>query len=367
MNVGIITHYNVHNHGAVLQLYALEKVISQFGHQTKALQFNKNMDFLNKDASKKYNIGIKSIPYYSGYLIKKGAKKTIFNINKKIKLDKFKDNNKMIGGYYTDDQNLDCVFIGADEIFSIEPGLNPVFYGMGVPCKNIYSYAASFGPTTIDIIEKHNAFKFVQAGLNNLKKISVRDRNSLNIVNKVAGKNALMHCDPVILYDFESEKMNFKKNTNDERYVLVYAYDNNMNDTKEVESILKFARNNKLKVYSVGFYHKWADKNINVDPLELMNYIRDAEFVITDTFHGTVISIVMNTNFATKVRTNRNKLGFLLEEYSSLCNELHNFSVPEIQDIYERGLDVQKINNIINKKRKDAYTYLKECLESAVQ
>lgn len=359
MKLGIITHYNVHNHGAVLQLYALEQVLLNKGYDAKALTFSKNMDFLDENASVKYNISIKSIPFYVNYMLEKGVKKTYFNVLKKKKLDNFKLNNKMIGEYYSKADDLQAVFIGADEIFSIEPGLNPVFFGMGVPCNNVFSYAASFGPTDLKFIKNHKSEEFVKSGLDHLTKIGVRDINSLELVKDISGLNATLNCDPVILYDFKKEKQNFSMSSIN-RYVLIYAYDNNMNDDDEVKEIKKFAKEKGLKIYSVGFFHKWADKNVNVNPLELMEYVSNAEFVITDTFHGTVISIVMNTPFATKIRSNRNKLGYLLEEYNSLQNEIHSFS--DIKTIYENGTDFENINNIVKKNRKKSLNYLEKCL-----
>ena len=57
--VGIITHYDVHNHGAHLQLYALVKCLAKLGYEAKALRFQKNYDFMGgAEAGKKYNVRI---------------------------------------------------------------------------------------------------------------------------------------------------------------------------------------------------------------------------------------------------------------------------------------------------------------------
>ena len=89
-----------------------------------------------------------------------------------------------------------------------------------------------------------------------------------------------------------------------------------MNDPEEVDAIKAYAREKGLKVYSIGFYHKWADRNINVSPLQLLGWIKNAAFVITDTFHGSVISIICNSKIVVKVReSNRNKLTSLLGEF----------------------------------------------------
>ena len=46
MKAGIITHYNVHNHGAQLQLYALSKQLGRFGYDAKALTYKKKLRLL---------------------------------------------------------------------------------------------------------------------------------------------------------------------------------------------------------------------------------------------------------------------------------------------------------------------------------
>jgi len=146
MKAGIITHYDVHNHGAHLQLYALVRQLKQLGYEAKALQYIKNYDFIGGiQASKKYNISIRSLPFYLGYLFKQGLSKTLYNYKKRKTLSNFRRDQKLVGEYYSEAKDLDLVVIGSDEIFSIESGPNPCFYGIGIPCKNQISYAASFG------------------------------------------------------------------------------------------------------------------------------------------------------------------------------------------------------------------------------
>lgn len=360
MKIGIITHYDVHNHGAVLQMYALKKVLENLGNDASGLTFHKNYDFLKSYAENKYNISIRSIPYYIGYLMEKGIKKTYFNYKKKQLLDKFKAVNRMIGEKSSDAKDLSAIFIGSDEVFSIETGLTPEFWGNNIKCKNIFSYAGCFGPTTLEFIKEKNAMDFIRNGINNLKEISVRDENSKEIIETLSEKKATLVCDPVILYGYITEKENFNRNFN-EKYVLVYSYDNNLNKENEVENIKRFARENNYKVYSVGFYHKWCDKNINCDPIELLEYIKCAEYVLTDTFHGTVMSLIMNTEFVVKVHTNSNKLGFLLKEYECLDRMTKDFS--DSSKIISREMDYKKINSLIEEKRELSLNYLKKCLE----
>ena len=360
MKIRIITHHAVLNHGALLQLYGLKKVLGKYDPEVCALDYIKNYDFLDDYANVKYNISWKSIPYYVGYLKKKGLGKTLFNIKKKTILDNFSKNEQMVGEYYSRCKDLDAVFIGSDEVFSIEPGLNPFFWGMGVPATRVYAYAGCFGPTDIDFIKEKHAEEYIQAGIRRFDAISVRDLNSQNIIETLSNEKTVQVCDPVILYGYSQEKESFVRPMK-EKYIIVYAYDNNMNDSNETKYILEVARKFGLKIISAGFYHKWCDRCVNVNPIELLQWINFAEYVITDTFLGTVMSLVMNTPFATKIRGNRHKLGYLLSEYEMGERELQDFS--ELQDVLSKKIDFNVVNAIMERKRQEGLLYIEECLK----
>lgn len=361
MRIGIITHHDVHNHGAQLQMFALTQVFIKLGHTCEILDYNKNYDFFDQKLTAKYNISIKSIPYYLQYLLDKGIKKTVFNINKRKLLRKFRQHNRLTGPFYSSAKNLDCVFIGSDEVFSIEPGLTTVFWGFGVPCNYIFSYAGCFGPTTIEFIKKHFAIQYIQAGINRLNEISVRDQNSKNIVEQLSDKNATLVCDPVLLYGFRKEIANCKKESS-EKYLLVYSYDNNMNDRLEVEAIMSYATKKNLKIYSVGFYHPWADKNINVSPLEIFQYFKDAEKIVTDTFHGTILSIITRKEFVVYLRENKNKLEFLLKQYTLTNRILNDWNLLPI--IFNDKIDYNSVDIILSGQRKCSLKFIMNCLDS---
>ena len=87
---GIITHYDVHNHGAMLQLYSLKQVLRLEGIEAKALRFEKNFDFRGIEIKSKYYLSFRSIPIYFQYLIKGGIGKFIYNLRKRNTLNKFK-------------------------------------------------------------------------------------------------------------------------------------------------------------------------------------------------------------------------------------------------------------------------------------
>ena len=80
MKVGILTHYNVNNMGAQLQMYALSKVVQDMGHEPIILTYSKHFDFDDPDLEKRNIITIKSYPYiFKEFVVKKGMKQTFVN------------------------------------------------------------------------------------------------------------------------------------------------------------------------------------------------------------------------------------------------------------------------------------------------
>ena len=362
---GIITHYDVHNHGAHLQLYALTKCLERIGYEAKALRFQKNYDFMGgAEAGKKYNISIRSIPTYIKYTLSNGVDRTTYNIKKRKTLASFRTYHGLVGEYYSGAKGLDAVVIGSDEIFSIEAGPNPWYYGIGVPCDYEISYAASFGPTTLKMIEEHNVASMVEAGLKNLKHIAVRDRNSAEIVEHFTGNKPTIVCDPVLLFDFpeqlNAEAIDKFKSERTGKYCIVYSYDYNMNDDQTVKAIKGYANKRGLKIYSVGYFHRWCDKNIGVDPLDIFKWFSGAEIVFTDTFHGTVISLETGTQFISQIRGNGNKLVYLLEQYGVSERKVSGFN--DIEEIVKTPIDYSAVNQTISKIRTESLLYLKKAL-----
>ena len=363
---GIITHYNVHNHGAHLQLFALIQELKKLGYDAKALQFQKNYDFMGgAEAGKKYNISLRSIPTYLKYTVQNGVDRTVYNVRKREILSEFRKKHDVVGAYYSEAKHIDLVVIGSDEIFSIEAGPNPWYYGIGVPCGNQISYAASFGPTTLEMIEQHNVGTLVKAGIENICGITVRDQNSANIVKLFSGRDVPIVCDPVLLHDFSSllskKRIEKFKHTHPEKYCIVYSYDYNMNDETTVSSIRKYAAKRGLKIYSLGYFHKWCDGNPNVPPLELFLWFKCADMIFTDTFHGSVISLATKSQFISLIRNNKNKLAFLMQQYGVDNRVTSDFT--DIESLVAKPIEYSMVSKTILKIREESKRALIEAIE----
>lgn len=356
MKIGILTYYGVHNHGAVLQANALKTVLERKGHECGFLEFKRSYSNISMQQANKYKLGFGSVVFYAKYLKEKGAGNIFYNVNKKRTLRQFRATNiPMIGKH--EDFTGDLVVIGSDEVFSLEIGINPFLYGNGIKAKHIISYAGCFGPTTYEDIVEQNQQKMISDGLHRMDAVSVRDQNSMKTVKMTAGIDATLVCDPVILYGYEKEMECFIPPMKD--YVLIYSYDKNLNDVAEYGYIRKYAEKRNLKIVSVGFYHKWC-KSIDASPFELLGWIKNAKLIITDTFHGSVLSIICNTPAVVKLRGNQNKLQFLLSEYGLLDRTISDFS--EMEAVANKSVDFTAVNDTIMERREVSMKFLDDAL-----
>lgn len=357
--VGILTHYQVHNHGALLQLYALYHVLQNLHVAPTVLTYQKNFDFLPAGLKNKYEFSLKSLPYYGKYLAKKGLRKTWFNFHKNRILERFKKDNFSFSAL--EKTPVDYAVVGSDEVFSLEAGLNRMMYGYGVQSKKIFSYAASFGQTNVTEIEQKNCRSLIAEGLNRFSSICVRDRASADTVETLIGKKPAIHFDPVLLYGFQEELKNTVYQVPSRPYLLVYAYDNHMNETAEVKTVQDYARRHGLLIVSPGFYHSWADIHLNASPLELLHVFKYAACVVTDTFHGSVLSILTNRPFAAFVRDmNKNKMDFLLDSLNVRAARMSAWE--ELPAILSQSWNWENLNSQVVLERQAAMSYLKEAL-----
>ena len=333
MKIGILTHYDVNNQGAQLQMYALYKKLEQLGHEPIILTYVKNYDF-DREKKLKYQASIKSIPYYiKNYLFKSGIGATYRNY-RKLKLNKnFRRETFKFDNYAT--ASMDMAIVGSDEVFSIPMGVNMMMYGHCVNTNKIISYAPSFGQTNEELLEKHNAKILIAGGLRNFVDLSARDENTKKIIKDLTEREATMVCDPVLLYDFSNDRVKYKKIPK-KKYVVIYAYDFNMTEPKEVEAIKTFAKKHNLITVSPGTYHKWCDINLSCNALEWVEIFRNAEYVITDTFHGTITASITNRPVSVLVRNklNSNKMVDLLNKLGIENRRITEINEEQLEKIY---------------------------------
>lgn len=359
MKIGILTWYKALNHGAVLQTYASCKLLEETGVTPVVLDFHWNIDSRSGVSGKLKRIVKKfSISQIVGHFRVKHAlieKRTVFQqfVNKKIPL----------GQDYSQETNLDAVYIGSDMVFDFSQGYNPFMYGKDVPCDFIFSYAASFGYTTIEKMEQSEHKDEIIDALKRFKAIGYRDKNTLDIINRYDINVPTFECiDPVLCYGFEKEIEDWDKGQwKDKHYIVIYAYDSTMNDAATIKRIKGIADDEGLEIISCGYYHKWCDKCVQASPDEFVEMIKHAKFVITDTFHGTVFATIMHKNFVSIIRTNGFKLKYFLEQ-SGLGDRISDTEHP-IEAVLHSNPDYHAFDNWLRKEREKSKMFIQSNID----
>lgn len=354
MKIAILSMQRVPNFGSVLQAYSLRDMIYE-GTELTA-------EFL--DIERENTIDISSAVDSNGKI--ELPMDFVQRVKRKF-ISKFvKYNNDGIRKFMVDELNVseensnkeyDCVVVGSDEVFNNEAGICLQLHGDISQADKIISYAASCGAAKFEEIPKESV-DTVKSAMKNFKAMSVRDDGTREYVKQLYDGVVEKHLDPVLvgdLYKREHKKVPLKN------YIVVYGYSYRMRDKGEIAAIKKFAKDKGLKTVSIGGTQFWTDYYIPMSPLRVLDYFYYADYVITDTFHGTIFSVINHKKFASIIRkSNKNKMTNLLKDLG-----LENRRVDDVNrlgEILEQEIDYDSVDSFLEKERVRTREYLKRNL-----
>ncbi|MDE6649568.1 MAG: polysaccharide pyruvyl transferase family protein [Muribaculaceae bacterium] len=363
--VGILSMQRVINYGSFLQAYALRELLNKNGAGevyfidiipgpilVESPTANKNrcikyLKFLYQLATTS-NI----ISGFKTYFLKKRVSQSIKNAWSILRLDE------------SPTYPLDLVIIGSDEVFNccqdVPWGYSSQLFG-DIPLEiahKIASYAGSFGYTQIEDLKRYGVDFEIAQNLKKMVAVSVRDGNSYEIVKDLIGQSPYLHVDPVLAYGYKSEIDSFKKRPYKRPYIIIYSYQDRINNPSEIYAITEYARTSGFTLLSIFCRYDWCDEAIVPrTPVEVLHWFKYADCIITDTFHGTIFSIITHSKFATLVReSNYNKLHYLL---SSLNLEDREVSLKQsISETLDREIDYSGCETRLEVFRKQTNDFL---------
>ena len=225
--------------------------------------------------------------------------------------------------------------------------------------KQTVSYAACFGATTLDDLKRLGVRQKAGSLLREFSRVSVRDQNSYDIVKELTGKEPELHIAPVLLHSFSEIELTRPEPFD---YILVYAYNNRLS-AQEAEQIRRFADKTGKRLLCVNNYQDFCEEKRVASPLKVLSYFRYADYVVTDTFHGSVLSIKYNRPFSAFIRaSNRQKMSFLLNQFGLLSRGIDN---PEqLGVVLESPIEYQPVNTTLHKEQEKAMQYLSGCVDT---
>lgn len=365
MKIGILSMQRIKNYGSFLQAYGLKSMLENLGAEVEFVDYHPGKTLVQSDGG----TGIKR-KIFKVFKVFKGRAP----LSEKIRFINYKKNYAI--NYYpylgiTSEMNyspnVDLLIIGSDEVFNCvqnntNVGFSPELFGKNSHAKNLISYAASFGNTNIDKLKKYKVAEKVAAWLNDFDDISVRDSNSAITVKDLIGRKPHINLDPVLMYDFlksgkipkDIDKMYTHK------YLLLYGYSGRFT-VEECKKIRIYADSKNLKIYCIGGVQDCCDRFIDCDPFKVISYFNHAACVVTDTFHGSIMSIITHRQFVSVVRKsgygNSEKLIDLLERLRLKDRQIYDLDI--LDSFLSKKIDYTITDKIIANERVKAMEYLK--------
>ena len=387
--VGIVSCYFKNNYGSALQAYATQHFLDTMNIENETINVDENVDFAS--GKKKYYMSqitnFNFIKSKMGMIKLKFDKKLKKDLGKNIairdkKYKEFRSNYKLTTPYKTYAEltekckDYSSVVVGSDQLW-LPVNVVADYYTLNwVPDDvNKVSFATSFGVSQVP--EKYT--ELYKKFLSRLNSISVREDAGVKLVKDLAGKDATLVCDPTLLLtkqewmQIQTEEPIIK-----DKYILCYFLGNNIEHRKFAERLkaktgCKIVSLNHADEY-VKYSDVFADETpYDIGPAEWINLIRNAEYVCTDSFHGTVFSLINNTKFFTFERysSKNSKVSTNSRIYSLLgivnLEERILSGTENIDDVLKYNIDFDKVNSKLAEFRKASQDFLQGALKEELK
>lgn len=331
-NSAIITWITHYNFGTFLQAYALQKYVMQQGWNNAILD---DSTIIGNHVNWKYEI--KKIfmrifqRSYRNY--ERSRKRT------DVLFDNFKQNDLIID-YKIDnlvalDNKYDVYICGSDQIwnpFSLE-NLKAGFYYASFTKKKKIAYAPSIGVSEVPLQYKTKLKNFTST----FDILSAREQQGVDVLHELTGKSVAKVVDPTMLLSFKQWNLLLpQKRCNNDKYILAYFLTPNKTF---IHTALEYAKQKRLRLkifFNDKSYYDYNCDLIIAGPKEFLHYVRDAEYLFTDSFHGSIFASIFHTQFFTFKRFKQN----IRSQNSRVVNLL------SMMDIRERLLDEDNCNYV---------------------
>lgn len=356
--IAVLSMQRVVNFGSVLQAYSLRKLIEEVTGETAVFLDIQEDRVLHSRKTVHAAMDYETPAAYPPGILQRA--KRWFNarlsaVNKKM-IHAFMKNELLLNGE-ENENTFDYVVVGSDEVFNHVNGVNLQLHGAVRQAQKIISYAASCGSARVEDILPED-ISAVRDAMTGFSAVSVRDEATAQYVSSLYDGKITHHLDPVLVGDLCDRP---HKPVPVKKYLLVYAYGQRIHTEAEIRAITEFARARGLKTLAVGGWQFWCDMYIPACPMRVLDYFYYADYVVTDTFHGAIFSVIHQKQFAVIVRrTNANKLGGLLRDL-----KLESRQLPEMSQLAQcltTPVDYAAVEAIIREEKLRTRAYLKEQL-----
>lgn len=378
----IIMHPGQNNYGTSLQGFATIYKMQQMGADCEIIRYNKKRTvselldtlpgLLRSGAVEKFFYRLHKkwdLRVHKKYRETRTVRTKAVNQFKKKYFDSI---SRFYTGYKSLQEgslNYSAVMVGSDQVWG-PLSLYSRFYNLLFVDDSIptFSYASSFGVSEIFPWQRKGVAEY----LSRLNMIGVREERGKQIVDELTEKSSKVVLDPTLLLTKEEWLLHIDEDRCkvDEPYILCYV----LGDREDIrEDIKMIGRTLNMKIVNlphVDNYHK-IDEGVgdidmyDVDPFDFVRLIRDARYVVTDSFHGTVFSLLMQKQFLTFYRQKPQEKGSTHSRIDSLLGSVglkDRIASDNVCEQLRQGIDYEGVDNKLQEMRSDSLRFLKQCL-----
>lgn len=343
MRIGTITFHWAANYGAVLQTYALQQYLIKCGFETEIIDYRprrvQNIEMLENIINIRFNL-----------------------VNRNIFLNKFRKNKLVISKQkYRNNKELfscankyDVVICGSDQIWNESFTLKAekkitlsYFLNFAGPKTKRIGYAVSFGTDIVTtqykdaVVNDLNKFSYIGVRENTGKEIL----SNMNIVSEVV-------CDPTLLLDREDYSDLIDLNVNRDCY-FQFLLHKNQSSAYKVSDFLKKINPSKNFLTKTKTLEDWVSS------------IHNAEFVITNSFHCTMLALIFNIPFIVlpvEGMKMNNRIQTILDFVHLSDRFIHEYNEVEIKNIHNMDIDWNKVNDKISEIKISGRNFLNKSI-----
>ncbi len=364
--IGICTVYTGYNYGSALQAYATKHILTNLGYKSELLtikgsilpgrdiRINKLFTIIFRSLF--HSGGMKNLKNYGASIAKKLPKQSIACFN-----DFFEKLQPKAVAYHTlkkeaHTKTYYAFLSGSDQVWnSAVFYVDPFYYLRFAPSEKRIAFAPSFGRNYVPDYNK----KRISGFISEFKYISVRESSGADIIKELTGKDAEVLIDPTLVLSAEewTKSLSLKKNPN-EKYLLAYFLDTPSKQAIEITK--KISRDLNLKIINLPYVFENSELgNTGVaGPCEFVEYIKNAKFVCTDSFHGTAFSLNFNIPFYTFDRNygNAGKQSARIESILKMASLSERYEPNNTSGCMD--ISFEKVNSFLNDERIKSREYL---------
>lgn len=363
MKISVLTLHRVFNYGSALQAYATQKIMEKYGAECEIVDYIteqrtwKRIFFYVPEGMEV--LSIKGVLYVLTRFPNNVIKYLVFGKFRKNRLNLTKRKYTNIEELRSNPPQADIYMTGSDQVWNSDynEGLDGGFFlDFGKENQKRVAYAASIGMEQICEEEKVGFVKF----LSKYSGITVREKRAQELLQQLGIKDSSVVLDPTLMLR-KSDWMQIEKQPKEKGYILVMILYNE--DSGITEIATRLAKKVNLPIIELVWnpYKKTVwEKRYGKTPEEFLGYVHNADYVITNSFHGTAFCVNYHKQFLAVKRTMyNNRIESLLEQLGledryisqdtglNIVDNMVNYDVVEAKLERLRQESLGKINEML--------------------